>query len=394
MISPKFHPIVGGGETFILNSVEQLHQAGVDVSIAVEPNQNRQLENYPYPVCEINGLCDDKLDVIKSADGLSQLIDTLKPDLLHVHGYFALLATGLANNRKVPVIVSIHSTPVWGERIVGGMSGFEQELFFARQITAWTKPEIITAANEVYAQAAKKIVGGETLVRTFPYPILQQFYEVTERSKYRKAFGLREEDILLTVPSRVIERKGIKEAVVALSKLPTNYFLCLPCASQPQDKEYWADVQTSLEYQSVSKRIIVPKDMVLPADMPLLYAATDIVIMPSYYEGAPVATIEAMASKRPFIGADAQGINNFITHGENGLLVPKKSTSALAQAIVQLANDTHLQVLFTAQASADVQRLSWVKQLPRLLEMYHFAIHRHNQPEIKRIFSDINEQRF
>jgi glycosyltransferase involved in cell wall biosynthesis len=59
--------------------------------------------------------------------------------------------------------------------------------------------------------------------------------------------------------------------------------------------------------------------------MPAVYGATDIVAMPSYYEGAPVATVEAMASGKPFVGADSQGINGFINHRGNGLLVPQKN---------------------------------------------------------------------
>ncbi len=73
-------------------------------------------------------------------------------------------------------------------------------------------------------------------------------------------------------------------------------------------------------FQRVKRRLIIPSKEFQYFDMPRLYAACDIVAMPSYYEGAPVATVEAMASGKPFVGADSQGINSFIRHNENGLL--------------------------------------------------------------------------
>ena len=108
--------------------------------------------------------------------------------------------------------------------------------------------------------------------------------------------------------------------------------------------------------------------------MPRLYAACDIVVMPSYYEGAPVATVEAMASGKPFVGADAQGINSLIRHNENGLLTPKKSVPALSAAILRLANDKLLGEKLSQQAFSDITNLSWGIQLPRLINVYKTVI--------------------
>lgn len=370
IVSPKFHPVIGGGETFVLHSAEQLHDNGHKVCMAVEPHPNRITKDYEYQVKEIVGLSDINLDVIKATDGLFMLIQEFKPDVIHVHGYFAQLAVSLANN-DIPVVTSIHSTPVWGERIVGGMSGFEQERLFAENILKNTKPRIVTAANDVYEVAAKKIVGNDIPIVVFPYPILDMFYEEGHDAKiFRDRFRLNDSDILITVPSRVIERKGIKEAVNALSLLPSNYYLCLPCASEPQDVEYWQGIKLSKQFKSDSDRILIPNSRILPDQMPLLYAASNIVAMPSYYEGAPVATVEAMASKRTFVGADSQGINGFINDGKNGILVPKRSVTDLAAALERLGKDKQLQKKLGEQASRDVQDLSWKAQLPILVKLY------------------------
>jgi glycosyltransferase involved in cell wall biosynthesis len=183
IISPKFHPIIGGGETFVLNSIKRLYDAGIDVSIAVTPNSSRKMTDYPFRVHEVEGLSDSDMSIIEATKSLNSLIKREKPDILHVHGYFALLITGFCNTSDIPVIASIHSTPVWDERIVGGMDDFEVELNFARKALAVGKPKILTAANEVYADAARKIVQSKHEVVVLPYPVdSDSFYK---QSQYR-----------------------------------------------------------------------------------------------------------------------------------------------------------------------------------------------------------------
>lgn len=369
VVSPKFHPIIGGGETFVLNSIQQLQKAGLEVAVATESHLLRNKSDYLFPIYEIPGLSDARLDVLKAPNSLFNLLESYKPDVIHVHGYFGLLAVGLCN-QTIPVIASIHSTPVWGLRIVGGMDGFDQERVFAEQVLRFTLPRIVTGANQVYTETALKIAPDTVEVVKFPYPILDDFYETHDRNIFRAQFDLKDSDVLVTVPSRIIERKGIREAVVALGRLPDNFYLCLSAATNPVDANYWQSIQADDSYARVKGRIIIPKVEILHDRMPLLYAASDLVVMPSYYEGAPVATIEAMASNRPFIGADSQGINGFIQNMENGILVPQKSISELAEAILTLSNDVALQQKLTSCAAHDVAHLSWAIQLPKLIDLY------------------------
>lgn len=382
IVSPKFHPIIGGGETYVLNLAGRLDEAGVHVSVAVEPHAERNTADYPYDVYEVDGLSDGELHIINATANMYGLIKSLKPDIIHVHGYFALLAVGLSNPDSIPVIASIHSTPVWGERIIGGMDNFDAELNFARSILDAANPKLMTAANNVYADAAVRVVGERTVgVEVLPYPVdIDYFYERHDRSM-RKELGIANNEILILTPSRIIERKGIKEIVNALAELPDNYHLCLPGAYEPLDSKYWDSVCSSAEYKKVKDRIVIPARRMLYDDMPLLYAASDIIAMPSYYEGAPVATVEAMASGKPFVGANSQGINGFIRHGENGLLVPKKSVAPLAHAVRQLAADETLRYRLSAQAKRDVAPLSWEAQLPVTIATYQKILMTEKQTE-------------
>ncbi|NYS26558.1 glycosyltransferase family 4 protein [Rhodobacteraceae bacterium 2376] len=66
-------------------------------------------------------------------------------------------------------------------------------------------------------------------------------------------------------------------------------------------------------------------------------ARATVFVLPSYYrEGQPRSALEAMAMGRALIMSDSPGCRETVRDGENGLLVPPRDASALADAMVQL----------------------------------------------------------
>jgi glycosyltransferase involved in cell wall biosynthesis len=67
-----------------------------------------------------------------------------------------------------------------------------------------------------------------------------------------------------------------------------------------------------------------------------------IYVLPSYHEGMPRSVLEALATGRPVITTDVPGCRETVAHGVNGLLVPPRNPSALADALTVLVNDPSL----------------------------------------------------
>jgi glycosyltransferase involved in cell wall biosynthesis len=67
--------------------------------------------------------------------------------------------------------------------------------------------------------------------------------------------------------------------------------------------------------------------------------ALDVFVLPSYWEGLPIAVLEAMAMARPVIASSVGGTPEAVEHGATGLLVPTKDPVALADRIAELAKD-------------------------------------------------------
>ena len=79
------------------------------------------------------------------------------------------------------------------------------------------------------------------------------------------------------------------------------------------------------------------------SDMARVFSAAHIVCLPTYYgEGVPKALIEAAASGRPIVTTDVPGCRDIVRHEWNGLVVPPRDVTALADAIGRLIEDREL----------------------------------------------------
>lgn len=73
--------------------------------------------------------------------------------------------------------------------------------------------------------------------------------------------------------------------------------------------------------------------------MPLYYAASDLLVMPSRAEGMPYVVLEAQAAGRPVAASLVSGMEEFIQHGEDGFLFPPDNPDALAEVLEEAFSD-------------------------------------------------------
>jgi glycosyltransferase involved in cell wall biosynthesis len=75
-------------------------------------------------------------------------------------------------------------------------------------------------------------------------------------------------------------------------------------------------------------------------NMVKVFAQSSIVCLPSFYgEGVPKVLLEAAACGLSIVTTDAPGCRDVVKNGENGLLVPMRSTVDLANALQKLIED-------------------------------------------------------
>lgn len=83
-------------------------------------------------------------------------------------------------------------------------------------------------------------------------------------------------------------------------------------------------------------------------DMPQLYAAMDVFVLPSYREGFPRSAVEAAAMGRPLVLTGIRGCREVVTDGENGYLVPVRDVETMVDRVRRLISDPALRARFGA----------------------------------------------
>ncbi|MED5588695.1 MAG: glycosyltransferase family 4 protein [Chloroflexota bacterium] len=138
---------------------------------------------------------------------------------------------------------------------------------------------------------------------------------------------------------RLEKRKGLRYLLEAYGKLKwdlPNIRLIVVGPGNPDKESY--RVMSSQNLQDVEFVGRVSYD-----DLPRYYASADIFCSPATgAESFGIVLLEAMSASKPVVASDIEGFRGVMTHGEQGLLVPKKDSNAMAEALGMLARDPEL----------------------------------------------------
>lgn len=155
----------------------------------------------------------------------------------------------------------------------------------------------------------------------------------------RAQYGIAPNEVVLSQVSRISRAKGQHDLIEALALLPRDMnYRCLIFGEGTE--------RPRLEQLAKQRGL---QDKVLfcgfRADIPVVFAATDVMLLPSRREGLPLAVVEAMLSNVAVIAARTAGVPEIITHGENGLLFEAGDVRSLANHIERLVTDPELRRL-------------------------------------------------
>lgn len=185
----------------------------------------------------------------------------------------------------------------------------------------------------------------------------------------RAAWGVTPDQTLILLPGRLTGWKGQRVAISALASLPDTYVLV--CAGDAQGRDdYTAELRAQTEFHEMGSRVVFPGHS---ENMPLAYAASDIVICPSTDPEAFGRTAaEAQAMGKPVIASAHGGALETVVAGVTGQLVAPANVPALAQAIASLSSGPAIDAEF-ARARI-LQNFSKTRLQDATLEVYARAL--------------------
>lgn len=145
-----------------------------------------------------------------------------------------------------------------------------------------------------------------------------------------------EDDVLITMITRLVRHKGVLEFLEAASILHKEGLSVKFLLAGPVDSEG----RQAINRKELDGYKDVVKYLGKISNVTEILAISDLFVFPSYYrEGVPRVLLEAGLSGLPLITTDMPGCRDVVLDGWNGKLVPKQDSGALAEAIRQLAEN-------------------------------------------------------
>lgn len=106
-------------------------------------------------------------------------------------------------------------------------------------------------------------------------------------------------------------------------------------------------------------------------DVERLLGLADVFVLPSLYEGFPIALLEAMAAKRAIVATNVGAVPAIIRNGINGILVNSGNAEELSDAIARLLTDEEKRLRISEEAYRTVrERYSWRDIGEKVYEAY------------------------
>jgi glycosyltransferase involved in cell wall biosynthesis len=118
-----------------------------------------------------------------------------------------------------------------------------------------------------------------------------------------------------------------------------------------------------------------------------LYAAMDLFVLPSKWEGLSLALVEALGAGRAVVATSVGGNPEVVQDGRTGLLVPSDDPGALRDALHGLARDRERRQALGEAAAEDARgRFSIERHVAQLADLYRQGLaERTGRPALQRV---------
>jgi glycosyltransferase involved in cell wall biosynthesis len=322
----------GGAEAALLLLIEHLDRSVWQPTLLYTPFP--KLEPVAEAARELGATVQAVPELSLGAAGihrLSRFVGKLRrerPDVFHAHLSWPLAAKvplcGAAAARVPAVVATFHlfppsplgrTAPIQGRLLAAGVGcGIAVSQAIAGSLDdalGWPQRKITVIRNGIR---------------------LERFRERPDQALRRTLIG-DSDDFLFLTTARLDPQKGLDVLLRAAPSVPGARFAIAGTGAERQRLEEEA---TAL---GVAERVIFLGHR---AEVPALLATSDAFVLPSLFEGTPLALLEAMAAGKAVVTSAISGTDELVADEETGLLVPAGDPDALAAALRRVVTDHEL----------------------------------------------------
>jgi glycosyltransferase involved in cell wall biosynthesis len=355
----------GGAQRVLLDQARWFHECGYKVTVIFLYDKEGLHEKWqaisPVPIINLkafHGHGKGIKNLISLAKGLASLWSLLRREKIDVIETFThdsnMVALPIALLARIPVRIATHH---------GMIEGFSRwrEIIHSWMVNHNIAHKLVTVSEKTRQLALQEGVHAERIA-VIQNGIAALPLESRSRLELRKETGMDADDLVLISVGRLVYQKA-HEVLVACMPAVLKEF---PNAKAEIFGEgiLRGDLQNQIEKLGLSNSV---KLLGRSDHVPSYLASADIFVLPSRWEGLPIALLEAMSAGLPCVATKVEGVDEVLVEGQHGLFVPVENPEALAQAILQLLRDPVTRSRMGAAARLHVSKFYTVD---RMCEQY------------------------
>lgn len=268
----------------------------------------------------------------RAAGELAGVLRRVRPDVLHTHTPKAgVLGRVIGRALQVPVVVdTCHGLwtrpdqPVWVRRAVVAVEALASQFAHA---------ELYQNAED--ARTLRRFVRRQSVVGN---GVDLGRFGLGGRERVRQELGIPPDTLLVGGVGRLVREKGIEEFAEVASRLAGSAGFV------------WVGPEDNAKSDSLRPGAGSVRFLGVRHDMPDVYAALDVFVLPSWREGFSRSGMEAAATGLPMVLSDIRGCRELGEDGRHLLLVPPRNVNALTDAVQRLLRDAPLRKRLGAAA--------------------------------------------
>ncbi|MHB1420032.1 MAG: glycosyltransferase family 4 protein [Bacillota bacterium] len=346
-------PAEGGMKDHVLALVRRHDSEKFNIIVGCPPSSGMQepfrdlgVQTYPLDLPgEISPQRDFRLVQVLTAAFLE-----LGIQIVHTHGMKAGFVGRLAAAKaRVPVVVATVHNFLYGEKL----PAWRKAVYTAAQRwLARGTDHFITVSQALAGDITRREGVPAGRVTTIYNGIdLSRFQMIIDYAKKKQELGLHVNAPVIGTVSRLIPEKGVacflRAALIVKYFMPEVQFLIVGDGPQRHQLEEEAR-QLNLGHSVVFTGF--------RSDVPQILPLINVFVTPSLSEGLSIATLEAMAARRPVVASQVGGLPEIVIPGRTGLLVKPNDPEALADAVLCLMKSPRKALAYGTNAREMVEQ--------------------------------------
>lgn len=254
---------------------------------------------------------------------LGQIISAAKPDLVHLHSAKAGLAGRLAVRGSLPTVYQPHA---WSFHAAEGAMR-KAAVMWERRAARWTDVILCVSKGEANLGASAGIEGAFEVIPNGVDVEAWSYADDSRRADAREQLHLPPGPLAVCL-GRITEQKGQDILLASWSEVEREVpGANLVLVGDGPLRSAWEPLAgSSVRFAGQS------------ADPALWLAASDVVVLPSRWEGMSLSMLEAMACGRPVVASDVDGAAEAIGP-DTGAIVPVGDVASLAREVILRLKD-------------------------------------------------------